>query len=183
MSQPPKSTILAPRARWVSLRMVFCVMAAGTWGGSPQLSRAALKYARRGNQARRRALPGPASSAGPYGVVYGPHSGATAADSGGFDPQAHAVHGHDPHRRARGEIGTLDLPERIGDLHAPTPIDDRPLQRHHATDQRLGASVEQGLVAAARASTEPAPVDLDRDEAEHDEQRDLCQHREVEQQH
>src|SRR5688572_3110139 len=26
MSQPPKSTILAPRARWVSLRMVFWVM-------------------------------------------------------------------------------------------------------------------------------------------------------------
>src|SRR6185312_2915539 len=26
MSQPPKSTILAPAARWVSLRMVFLVM-------------------------------------------------------------------------------------------------------------------------------------------------------------
>src|SRR5690606_31046573 len=36
MSQPPKSTILAPRARWESLRIVLRVMAGGLlWGGPP----------------------------------------------------------------------------------------------------------------------------------------------------
>src|SRR5690606_15018873 len=34
MSQPPKSTIFAPRARWASLRIVFRVMAGSYWAKS-----------------------------------------------------------------------------------------------------------------------------------------------------
>src|SRR5579872_962609 len=40
MSQPPKSTIFAPSARWVSLSMVFCVMA-----GAVLFERRALSHA------------------------------------------------------------------------------------------------------------------------------------------
>src|SRR5687768_9588363 len=113
MSQPPKSTILAPRARWVSLRMVFCVMAAGNAVGKPGIiprrrqNCLRLHVPRRLDAMRHRtfrvSLP---STAVP-----------DKRDSGAeglldrFDLQAHAFHPDDTHGCSRGQVRTADVPE------------------------------------------------------------------------
>src|SRR6476620_10568107 len=101
MSQPPKSTILAPSARWVSLSSVFCVIAT-PWGraasGGP--NRPAIIASREGRTPHGGTPPAP-----PHGSADGGHL------------QHHPVGGEHAHVRAGGQVGAFDLPEGIGDLH------------------------------------------------------------------
>src|SRR3546814_12874308 len=84
MSQPPKSTILAPRARWASLRMVFWVMA-GSSGAKTGLS-----------QTRARLVGAHLGATGCPGKAVAPQCAPTTTIPQGdrFDPQGQA-HGAD----------------------------------------------------------------------------------------
>src|SRR3546814_16577500 len=81
MSQPPKSTILAPRARWASLRMVFWVMA-GSSGAKTGLS-----------QTRARLVGAHWGATGFPGKAVAPQCAPTTTIPSGdrFDQQGHAL--------------------------------------------------------------------------------------------
>src|SRR5690606_16271145 len=115
MSQPPKSTIFAPRARWLSLRTVLRVMAAS---GMESLIISHETNTRR-----------PATRHG--------------LRSGRLHLQSHAVHRHHPHGGAGRQVGPFHGPERIADPDPSTPAGDGLVQRHDQADRLLGAAVEQ----------------------------------------
>src|SRR5690606_35997617 len=174
MSQPPKSTMRAPRVRWASLRMVLRVMAgSGGWGGrrnhyllpdlkAPLIRRFAPPSPRKRGEGKSRSAPHPALRA-----TFSPLAG--RRELGGLDLQLHAVGAGDADAGAGGEVGAGDGPVGVGDLHAAATGDDRVVQRHHLADQRRGPAVELGPVALRFAPAEPAAVYLDGQEAEHDE--------------
>src|SRR5215213_8696512 len=165
MSQPPKSTILAPRARWLSLRMVFWVMARVREESrplSPPSGRdwrfgiggfgAAAYY-----PARRHAFVGAASAATQSLILIMPVAAEAAPTTDAcsmrrcrartvaskfripallrLHQQRHPIHPDDAHRAAGRQVGAADHPERVVDLGAAAAGLDRLIQRHHPADQ------------------------------------------------
>src|SRR5262249_950061 len=53
------------------------------------------------------------------------------------------------HPAAGGAIGTGDAPDGVADAHGPGAVDDRLLEREHATDEALGPFVQERLIARA----------------------------------
>src|SRR3546814_17634400 len=113
MSQPPKSTIFAPRARWASLRMVFWVMA-GSSGAKTGLS-----------QTRRRLVGAHWGATGFPGKAVAPPGAPTTPTPSGdrFDQQGHALGDDTADLRTGRQIRHGDVPDGGGAMHPG--IDDR----------------------------------------------------------
>src|SRR3546814_8966834 len=107
MSQPPKSTIFAPRARWASLRMVFWVMA-GSSGAKTGLS-----------QTRRRLVGAHWGANGFPGKAVAPQCAPTTTTPSGdrFDTQGHALGADDADLRTGRQLRPGDVP--VGDRKSP----------------------------------------------------------------
>src|SRR3546814_15935004 len=115
MSQPPKSTILAPRARWASLRMVFWVMA-GSSGAKTGLS-----------QTRARLVGAHWGAIGFTGKAVAPQCAPTTKIPSGdcFDQKGHALGSDDADRRTGRQLVAADIPNSVGDLHPSKPLQER----------------------------------------------------------
>src|SRR3546814_20101224 len=118
MSQPPKSTIFAPRARWASLRMVFWVMA-GSSGAKTGLS-----------QTRRRLVGAHWGATGFPGKAVAPQCAPTTTTPSGdrFDQQGHAVGAGNADLRTGRQLRAADLPKRVRDMTPATPLPETALQ-------------------------------------------------------
>src|SRR3546814_15163554 len=113
MSQPPKSTILAPRARWASLRMVFWVMA-GSSGAKTGLS-----------QTRARLVGAHWGATGFPGKAVAPQCAPTTTIPSGdrFDHQGNALRRADGDLRTARQLPAEDIPIGVRDLNpAPPPL-------------------------------------------------------------
>src|SRR3546814_2526241 len=112
MSQPPKSTIFAPRARWASLRMVFWVMA-GSSGAKTGLS-----------QTRRRLVGAHWGATGFPGQAVAPQCAPTTTTPSGdrFDQQGHAVRPGNWDLRTRPQLPAAYIPIGACDLAPAPPI-------------------------------------------------------------
>src|SRR5690606_25668038 len=140
MSQPPKSTMRAPRARWLSLRTVFLLMA---W---PALRRKRpLSQVRRAGR-RAGARPAPRCRDG----------------SGRLRLPRHVARRHYSRPGAGRQVGAFGGPEGVADLQPAATVDDGLLRFADLADQLLGAPVQQRLVAGRQPRPEPADVDAHR---------------------
>src|SRR3546814_14572147 len=106
MSQPPKSTIFAPRARWASLRMVFWVMA-GSSGAKTGLS-----------QTRRRLVGAHWGATGFPGKAVAPQRAPTTKTPSGdrFEQHAPALGAADSGRRTGRQLRHGHFPVSGGAL-------------------------------------------------------------------
>src|SRR5690606_5048061 len=82
-------------------------------------------------------------------------------------PQGHAIAAHHPYPRADIQLGTADVPVRVGDLHASVSLHDGALEDRDVADECIRPAVETRPVAIAAAAPEAGAIDLDGHHAQH----------------